>query len=196
MPRPASTVWAALLRGVNVGGSKVVKMADLREALEAAGLEKVSTYLQSGNVVFRARQADEAAVRRRIETVIREAFGFDVDCFLRTPDELDAVVDDNPFAGRDLPEIKRLAVEFFHKPAGEALQRFADEDVGPEELVPRGRDLYVYFAEGMGRSKLPRRMAKLQLHGTVRNWNTIRKLRDAAMALQDSACRSKAITTS
>lgn len=183
MSRNTRTVWVALLRGINVGGSKIVKMAELRELLESIGLRDVSTRLQSGNVVFTANDSEEAAVRADLESAMRERFGFDVDCFLRTADEIADAVDANPFSDAEAPERKWLTVHFSQERLDKAAERFAAQDAGPEKLVPRGRELFVYYAEGVGRSKLPQRMRRLKLDFTARNWNTLLKLRAASAAL-------------
>ena len=173
-------VWVALLRAVNVGGKNVIKMAELRGLCEALGWRDVSTYLQSGNVVFRAGETDEQAVRTRLEDGIKQQFGINTEVIVRSAAELDDVVHHNPFVGRDELKPNWLTVMFFNEAPGDALEGFRSDYAGREQLAARGRDLYIYYTEGIGRSKLPRAMAPLKLAGTVRNWSTIVKLRDAA----------------
>ncbi len=183
MPKPWTT-WVALLRAVNVGGHKKLKMAELRSVCESLALRQVSTYLQSGNVVFQAQTTSAPALARTLESGIEQHFGFTVDLFLRTAAELNAVVDKSPFAGRQPPQQNWLTVMFLEAPpAGVELQRFIDTYAGPEQLIPQGRELFIYYTNGIGRSKLPQAMAPLKLHGTGRNWNTILKLRDALAAI-------------
>ena len=174
------TTWIALLRGVNVGGANIVKMADLRALLEAEGYRSVSTLLQSGNVVLEAATASADKLRKALGDAMERRFGFRVDIMLRTAAELDQVIEENPFIGRDLAEIKWLAVMFCEEDVEQRFRAFAEAYEGPEELVPRGRELYVYYTTGMGRSKLPQAMAPLKISGTVRNWNTLNKLSAAA----------------
>src|SRR5689334_6965293 len=87
--------WVALLRGVNVGGKNMVSMAELREAVEALGLDDVRTYIQSGNVLFTTKRGITAP---KIAAAINRQFGLDVDVALRTHTELKKVIDRNPFA--------------------------------------------------------------------------------------------------
>ena len=103
MPR-----YAALLRAINVGG-RTVKMAELCALFERAKLANVRSVIASGNVLFDARSSDVAALERRIESALRDALGYDVDTFVRTPDDLDALVAHEPFDPSD-PVLERDTV--------------------------------------------------------------------------------------
>ena len=89
--------YVALLRGINVGGHKIIAMARLREALTAAGMQDVRTYIASGNVVFRARKASSRTIAQQVERVIEETFAHDVTVFVRAHAELQRIIDENPF---------------------------------------------------------------------------------------------------
>jgi uncharacterized protein (DUF1697 family) len=166
------TTYAALLRGINVGGNKKVPMADLRAVLEGLGYDDVATILQSGNAVFRSRKKVEAVT---IERAINARFGFDVAVLLRTADELAGVVAANPFP-EALEEPKNLHVWFLSGEPG-ALDLDADT-IAPDQVAAGGRELYVWYANGMAPSKLGRHLHEgtLGLVATARNWNTVTKL--------------------
>jgi uncharacterized protein (DUF1697 family) len=86
------TAFICLLRGVNVGGNKMLKMESLKKLFSSLGLEDVSTYLQSGNVVFRSEVTDRAVLVRKIEEAIRKATALDVRIILRTATEMKKVI--------------------------------------------------------------------------------------------------------
>lgn len=170
--------WAALLRGVNVGGRKL-PMADLKAMLEALGFANVRTLLASGNAVFEADEKDAAKLEALIERECPARLGFSTDFRLRDAAQIAAVLRDNPF-----PEVARerpsqLLVSFWRAPVPKDLpERVAAIYDGPERLAVVGRELYIDYPEGQGRSQLGPAMAKLKLKGaaTGRNWNTVVKL--------------------
>ena len=104
--------YVALLRGINVGGNKLIKMADLREVFERLGFKNVSTYIQSGNVIFEAKQTDAAAIVRKLEKKIYESFGHEVTVILRTAAELKECVTCDPFEGIKADEEAGRVVTF------------------------------------------------------------------------------------
>jgi uncharacterized protein (DUF1697 family) len=166
--------YAALLRGINVGGKKKVPMPALRTLFEDLGFADVVTYVQSGNVVFRAPKAAAG----QIEQGIKKEFGLEVAVVLRTAKELAAVAARNPFL-RKGAEPKLLHVVFLdRKPAAGAIDR-VDPERSPGDLFSlNGRELYLDFPNGSGRSKLTLDYLerRLGVKGTARNWNTVLKL--------------------
>ncbi|MFF0446629.1 DUF1697 domain-containing protein [Streptomyces sp. NPDC004609] len=175
-----STRYAALLRGINVGGHRKVPMAALREVLEDVGFSGVATYLQSGNAVFTSDSADERALARTLEQGIEKRFGFTVDCLVRDAAYLRAIADDCPFPAAEL-EARQLHVTYFSE--GVDPERFAAIDraaFAPEEFRLGERSLYLYAPDGLGRSKLADVLARPGLTrgivATSRNWNTVVKL--------------------
>lgn len=170
-------VYVALLRGINVGGSRKLRMADLREVFGAAGGHEVQTYIQSGNVVFRHRVASRDRLQADLADAIEVATGLDVPVVLRTRDELATVVTANPYEG---VEPTRLHVAFLASdPAPGSIDRLELERFLPEECVPAGRDLYVHLPAGMGRAKLPTALGAVGTV-TIRNWRTVITLLDLA----------------
>ncbi|MET9611157.1 DUF1697 domain-containing protein [Streptomyces sp. NPDC006512] len=172
--------YAALLRGINVGGAKKVPMAQLRPLIEALGHDDVRTYLQSGNAVFGSTRQDPDALARELEDAIEAHFGFRVACLVVDGDHLQAVADACPFPAAEL-EGKQLHATFFSEQPAE--DRFRSVDPAaylPEEYRLGDRVLYLYAPDGLGRSKLAEALARPAvvkgLDVTTRNWNTVVKL--------------------
>ncbi|MFC9605899.1 DUF1697 domain-containing protein [Streptomyces niveus] len=176
-----TTRYAALLRGINVGGSRKVPMATLRDVLAGLGHHDVATYLQSGNAVFTdTTGADESTLAAALGDALQKEFGFAVDTLVRDAAYLKAVADACPFPAATL-QGKQLHVTYFSEPVGP--ERFAaidEESYLPEEFRLGDRALYLYAPDGLGRSKLAEALSKPRLYpGTVatsRNWNTVVKL--------------------
>ncbi len=171
------TTYIALLRGINVGGKHKVAMADLKALFADAGGQVVTTYIQSGNVVFThpAKLPDKlgADLERRIEAQT----GLAVAVVLRTASELAAVVRDNPFPGMET----HLHVTFLSSdpPAG-ALDSTDAVAFAPEQFAMVGRQLYLYLPDGMARTKLPKALDVFSTPVTTRNWRTVLKLAELA----------------
>jgi uncharacterized protein (DUF1697 family) len=177
------TSYIALLRGVNVGGNKMVPMADLRAMLVKMGLTGAKTLLQSGNAVFAAKTQPPAKLEQLLETETKKRFGFSCDYHVRTADELDAVIAANPLA-EYASDPSRLLVTFFRAPLDTAAVKAAQAAIdGPEIVRADGRHLYMYYPNGQANSKAAIVVGKaLRVQGTGRNWNTVLKL--AALARQ------------
>jgi len=174
------TAYVALLRGINVGGHRKVPMAELRGVATKLGFEAVATYVQSGNLVFSA-DGDPPDVRARLEAAIAEHFGFEVDVAIRSRDEWDVIAAEHPLdaLGRD-PRFLHVVV-LRDEPVAERLETLEPERVAPEEVELRGREVYVFYPNGSGRSKL---VVDLGTPGTARNWRTVLALRDLLEAVE------------
>ncbi|MFJ4205187.1 DUF1697 domain-containing protein [Streptomyces sviceus] len=175
-----TTTYAALLRGINVGGSRKVPMADLRTLMEGLGHDGVRSYLQSGQAVFTADHGDEESLAAELTAAIEKRFGFPVDVIVRDHAYLKAIVDNCPFPAAEL-EGKQLHVTYFSAPVDAG--RFAEIDQAaclPEEFRLGDRALYLYAPNGLGRSKLAEYLSRPRLNkgviATSRNWNTVVKL--------------------
>jgi uncharacterized protein (DUF1697 family) len=169
--------WAAMLRGINLG-KRTLKKDELIAAAEALGYTGARTLLASGNLVFDAGSAKAEAIERDLHASVEKLHGLKADVFARTAKDLAAVIATNPFpeAARERPS--HLLVLFLREafPA-ELLERLAERHDGPERLKAAGRELYIDFPEGQGRSELVPVMGKLKFPlGTGRNWNTVTKL--------------------
>jgi uncharacterized protein (DUF1697 family) len=167
--------YAALLRGINVGGNNKVPMAQLRDLCTELELEDAATYVQSGNLVFRASgRANDLAPR--IEAAIAKRFGLGITVLLRTHADLTKIADAPPFP---TDEAKKLHVLFLSaRPAAAAASTLDPERSPGDEFRLSGRELYLYYANGSGRTKLTLDYfeRRLGVRGTARNWNTLLKL--------------------
>jgi uncharacterized protein (DUF1697 family) len=180
-------VVISMLRGVNVGGHNTITMDALRALYESLKLRDPQTYVQSGNVVFRTDERDLVLLARRIENGIERRFHFRPDVIVRTTSELRKVIARNPFAMRRGIEPAKLLVTFLaDNPAVEAREKVLKIKTDPEELSISGREVYIYYPTGMGRSKLSwiAIANALRTSGTGRNWNSVTKLLEIAEKLE------------
>jgi uncharacterized protein (DUF1697 family) len=180
-------VVIAMLRGVNVGGYRKLNMEALKTLCGGLGLRDVQTYIQSGNIVFREDSGDPGVVARKIEDGIERKFGFRPDVIVRTTSELRKVKSGNPFAKRPEVEPNRLLVLFMAStPGRQAREQIFALPCEPEEMHIKGRELYIYYPNGMARPKIPvARIEKLLgTSSTGRNWNTVNKLLAMAETLE------------
>ena len=173
------TTYAALLRGINVGGHKMVPMAELRGLMAGLGWSDVRTYLQSGNAVFTTGESDPGPL---LERAIVDHFGFEVRCLVRTAAELREVVAACPYPASELDPAK-LLVLFLEQEPGEG--HFGSVDAStfePDTFHHVGQAVYCYFPDGMGRSKLPAALEAVRprLTMTGRNWRTVQRLIELA----------------
>ena len=178
----------ALLRGINVGGRNKIAMADLREVVTSLGHTGVTTYIQSGNVLFTAADAGNAALASQLESAIAEAFGIASSVVVLTRDELAQVLRDNPYPDELNPKL--VHVVFLNaEPPPDLLDRIkAAQDTaaakGSRDTVTAiGPALFVHTPEGFGRSELAQVLfrvigtpATTGLAATARNWATATKL--------------------
>lgn len=169
----------ALLRGINVGGNNLIRMADLRSCFEAAGFADVATYIQSGNVMFSAAPARAPALETRLERLLAARFGYAASVVVRTREELRAVVERAPAGFGKQPDRYRYDVLFLKAPltSVEALQ-----SVSARPGVDRAHsgDGVLYFSRLVSRaaqSHLTRLVSQpIYKSLTIRNWNTTTKL--------------------
>ena len=172
----------ALLRGVNVGGRKVLK-DDLLGLAKDLGFDDAKTLLASGNLVLWGRSGSDADVEQRLEDGLEKRMGLRTEFFVRTPAELKAIIDANPYPDEARSHPNHLLVHFMKGPlpdGDEATLRAAI--TGPETFKAGTRELYIDYPDDVGHSMLDRDWKKTKRAplGTARNWNTVLKL--AAMA--------------
>jgi uncharacterized protein (DUF1697 family) len=169
----------ALLRAVNVGGTKAVAMPALCKALTGLGFTEVKSLLQSGNVVFSCSGSAGAALERQLETAVATGLGVQTAFFVRTAREWNAIVAANPYpdAARDDPS-HLLVMTFKTAPAAKDVAALRAAIVGRETVTAIGKQLYAVYPDGIGTSKLTTSLIerKLGQAGTARNWNTVLKL--------------------
>ena len=176
------TTYVALLRGVNVGGRARIEMAALRKLVADLGHSNVKTYVQSGNVIFRSSDEQPAQVAREIEGRIARDLGVGTTVLLRSADELAHVVANNPFLARE-DDLAKFHVTFLaDAPDPDRAARLAPPPGQPEELALVGREVYLRYPNGYGRSKLNHAYIErhLGVAATNRNWNTVTRLCELA----------------
>lgn len=168
---------AALLRGVNLGGRARVPMAELKAALEEAGLMEVVTYVQSGNVVFAAGPKDRDDARL-VADVISQRFGLDITVITRSARQLAAISKAHPLGREDATPIQLHVVFLEDRPDTDAVAALEPDRFPPDRFEVAGREIYVEFPNGQGRSKLGLDYFEktLGIRGTMRNWNTVNRL--------------------
>lgn len=167
--------YIALLRAVNVVGTGMLPMVELKSMCELAGFKCVRTYIASGNVVFQSAKT-EARVKSILEAALAKRGGKPVAVMVRTAAEMAAVLAANPFP---LMPANRTLAHFLDKPPmADALQNISKQT--REELAMGLREIYVYYADGVGESRLSIPAAK---NGTARNMNTVAKLAEIAAKL-------------
>jgi uncharacterized protein (DUF1697 family) len=168
-----------MLRGINVGGHKRIKMAQLRKSFEALGFECVQTYIQSGNVVFKAEKTSPAALSKRIEERILKDFGFPVSVMSRTADEMSKMIRSNPFLKQREIDPAKLHVMFLSEaPAPAAVKELISVTVAPDQCHCSSSEIYFYLPNGVSKSVLWNCPVDriLAVVNTTRNWKTVNSL--------------------
>jgi uncharacterized protein (DUF1697 family) len=176
MTKHISTVkYVAFLRAINVGGAKVIKMEDLRRMFESFGYSNVATYIQSGNVIFESDDAEAAALEKRIESQLAQTLGYEVEIFLRSMDEVAAIVKQSPFSQQGQ---ETLFISLLHSaPAPEARQAVLALSTATDSFAVQGREVY-WLRRDREKSPFNNSMIEKALGGsaTARNLNTMTKI--------------------
>lgn len=171
--------YVALLRGINVSGQKIIKMAELRDSLVKLGYQNVETYIQSGNIVFQTAGKSQVQLQTEIHDNIQETFGFDVPIIVYSAAEWKETFENNPFVNERDEDIAKLYVTLLsEEPSREHFKELINFREWPEEMILKGRNLYIFYTRGAGQSKLDLNTIerKLKVNGTSRNWKTTTKL--------------------
>jgi uncharacterized protein (DUF1697 family) len=182
-------VYISMLRGVNVGQHNRIKMDALRALYESLKLEDSRTYVQSGNVIFRTKEKNAAKLATQIQTAIEKKLGCSPAVLLRTTAEMKKAIAANPFAARpDIVPGKLLVTFLAAEPAREAQAGLDTLKHHPEEIHLIGRELFIYFPNGAGKTKLPWSQVErfLKVTGTARNWNSVIKMGEMAEEMEKS----------
>jgi uncharacterized protein (DUF1697 family) len=176
-----------MLRGVNLGPHNRIKMDALREMYESLGLENPRSYVQSGNVIFRTKEKNLRKLATKIQDAIEKKFKCRPEVILRTPDDLRKAIKTTPFPkSRNLEPGKILVTFLAAEPPAEAQEKLAAFRKYPEEVHLEGREMYIYFPNGAGRSKLPWSAVEkfLKVTGTARNWNSVQAMLEIAEEME------------
>jgi uncharacterized protein (DUF1697 family) len=171
--------FVALLRAVNLPGHNKITMADLKKIAEGCGLSNARTLLASGNLVFECTMKDSGAVEALVERTLSKKLGIDTPVIVRSAAEWRAVVKANPFPAEAKQDPGHLLVmPLKDAPAPGRVEDLQKAIAGRERVKARGRELYLVYPDGVGRSKLTGALIdrKIGIAGTARNWNTALKL--------------------
>lgn len=176
--------FISLLRGINVSGQKKVLMADLHALYQSLGFSQVTTYLQSGNVIFACDSLDQTQITQTIESGISQRFGFTVSVIIRNTNEIDRVVKNNPFLTRLKIDLSRLYVTFLAEfPMEKAVPNLAIPSGNQDEFQLAGKEIYLYCPGGYGVTRLSNNYFEkaLKITATTRNWKTVMALQRLAV---------------
>ncbi|HEY7098759.1 MAG TPA: DUF1697 domain-containing protein [Terriglobales bacterium] len=171
--------YVALLRGINVGGNKIVHMEPLRKELGAIGFRDVKTYVQSGNVIFKAPQQACDKLSKQIEEMVSKRFGLSPSVIVKRAEDICAAVKNNPFLKEKGADVTKFHVTFLSAvPHKEGLMKLRDLSFPPERFCCVGSEIYLECPNGVGQSKLPIQLFEklLGVRATSRNWRTVNKL--------------------
>jgi uncharacterized protein (DUF1697 family) len=177
-------VYIALLRGINVGPHKRMKMEKLRASCEGIGFDGVKTYIQSGNVIFKAPKLSPAALSKKLGECIVKEFGFSSEVISRNREEMKSIIHGNPFAKEPGIDPSKLHVVFLSQAPSEAgLKKLRDLTLAPDRTHASGKEIYFYFPEGVSGSSLWKHPLDrvTGVPGTMRNWKTVTMLYQMAM---------------
>ena len=169
----------ALLRAINLAGRNRVSMSDLRELLEDLGMRNGRTLLQSGNLVFQTDVTAAGDLERKLEEAAEEHIGLRTEFLVRTAQEWQSIIAANPFPDDAERDPSHLLVTCLKtSPGPDEIAALEGAVPGREAVLVRGREAYIYYPDGIGRSKLTTALIekKLGVRGTGRNWNTVLKL--------------------
>ncbi len=180
------TLYVALLRGINVGGHKKIKMADLKRMFEEMGFERVQTFIQSGNVLFLSKEKANK-VRQQLEKQIEAVFGYEVTVVLRTIEEMERIVADCPYDASELKEGENIYFSLLaEEPAPDAKERLLACKSDVDDFHCTDTEVYIYARKSIRESIFSNNFleAKVGVPATTRNWNTMNKLLDLGRAAQ------------
>jgi uncharacterized protein (DUF1697 family) len=172
-------IYVSMLRGINVGAHKRIKMEQLRTSFATLGFEQVKTYIQSGNVIFKTTKLSPELLSRKIEERILSNFGFPVSVVSRTAAEMANAIESNPFLKKRGIDQDKLHIMFLSDaPTALALTKLAALTAAPDQSRCLGKEIYLYLPNGAGKSSLMRSSLDrvLSVVTTTRNWRTVNTL--------------------
>jgi uncharacterized protein (DUF1697 family) len=177
--------YVALLRGINVGGKNLLPMKDLTRLFEDTGCAGVRTYIQSGNVLFKANPAKAGKLPALIAKGIADRFGYRTPVLLRTVDELGETIRLNPFLQAGSPADGLHVLFLASPPDAQSVATLDPDRSPPDAYLVRGREIYLQCPNGVGNTKLTNAYfdSRLATISTGRNWRTVLKLFEMAALL-------------
>ena len=178
--------YVAMLRGINVGPGKIVKMERLRASFETLGFDRVRTYVQSGNVIFESEQKSPAELSKKIEEKIQRDFEFTVPVLVKTLKEIAQIISNNPLVKEKGIDHSKLHVTFLSDaPPKTAVKVLEPLATGRERFRTLNREIYLYCPDGYSNTKLSNNAIekKLSVVATTRNWRTVNTLLEMCRSL-------------
>jgi uncharacterized protein (DUF1697 family) len=178
--------YITILRGINVGGKKPMKMQALKELCESLAFTDVQTYIQSGNVVFKYKKTISKTLATLLSKSILETFGFEVPVLVLTEAEIKDVVNANAFVKDKTKDVQFLHVTFLEEiPSTEIVTNFRKNNFSPDEFLINTKAVYLYCPNSYSSSKLSNTFLenKLKVTATTRNWKTVNELLTMATKL-------------
>lgn len=177
----SAKTFVALFSGINVGGNRIVKMAELRTFFEDLGFSDVATYVQSGNAVFRAGKGDAATLARQIGAAFEKKWGFHSRIMVRDLSWFERLVNDNPYPEAAADHTKLHAYALEREPTAEEVARLTEKCTGPERFEIKGDVLYLSAPDGLGKSVFANLIPRvLKVPCTARNWRSVQALLEMA----------------
>ncbi|MFY0252521.1 DUF1697 domain-containing protein [Chitinophaga sp. 30R24] len=172
------TKYVAFLRAVNVG-KRTIKMEDLRQQLETAGFKEVTTYIQSGNVMFSSANSNDTTLAHKIEKLLQAAYGFEVPTIIRSVSALETVVQQSPFPGVIPDKERQIYITFLSTPTSQAEKVISELQSNAETLYLGKREVYTMINKKLEKKPLDviiKLEKKLGIPCTTRNWATVNKV--------------------
>jgi uncharacterized protein (DUF1697 family) len=179
--------YIAILRGINVSGHKMMKMADLLVMFNELYFKNTKTYIQSGNVVFQCKETAPQQLQKKIEGKIAETFGFEVPVMIIPATEMEVVVKNNPFLKKKTMDVTKLHVTFLNGTYDKKnLEKLSEQKYGEDEFIATANAIYLHCPGGYGNTKLSNTFweNKLKVTATTRNWKTVNELKNLAEAME------------
>lgn len=179
--------YISLLRGINVSGQRKIRMSDLQALYSELGFEQVTTFIQSGNVIFGSVESiSDKEVSDKIEQAIAKEFSFEVPVTVRSVEEIKNILVSNPFVNRGLDEGKLHVTFLADAPEKQLVNSMDQYDFSPDNFVITGKDVFLYCPGGYGKTKLSNAFfeQKLKVKATTRNWRTVNKLFEIASGVK------------
>lgn len=176
-------IYIAMLRGINVSGQKTIKMDALKTMFENMGFKAVSTYIQSGNIVFSGKETDCKKLETKINVTIEKHFGYDVPVIVLTNSMLQDIIAANPYSADNQKDKAFLHITFLNEaPFQPDLSAIKEKKLPEEAFQITDKAVYLYCPLGYGTTKLNNTFweTKLKTKATTRNWKTVLALQKMA----------------
>ena len=168
-----------MLRGINVSGHNKINMSELKLLYEELKFDNITTYIQSGNVIFSTDQTNFKILSQKIEQKIFEQYGFNIPVIIRSVSEMQAVISNNPFYNIKNFDSKKLYITFLSDiPSASNLETIKEYHYEPDSFVMKEKEVYVFCPNGYGKNKLTNIFFenKLKVTATTRNWRTVNEI--------------------